>query len=174
VHGIELVDWQSPVATIYIHSSKGFYVRSLARDLGERLGTVAHLSNLVRLATGPFDLADAWTFAELESLSRDEVSAMWSTIASHPDALLRDLPTVVIAAADRALWNTGMPVAAGSVADGTVNVYAADGTWLGIGHGDAQLNVWRPMKVMANQALASVESDRNVDDDVDDTDVSQD
>jgi hypothetical protein len=60
------------------------------------------------------------------------------------------------------------------VADGTVNVYAADGTWLGIGHGDAQLNVWRPMKVMANQALASVESDRNVDDDVDDTDVSQD
>jgi tRNA pseudouridine55 synthase len=39
--------------------SKGYYVRSLARDLGERLGTVAHLSALRRLASGPFSLEQA-------------------------------------------------------------------------------------------------------------------
>jgi tRNA pseudouridine55 synthase len=39
--------------------SKGYYVRSLARDLGERLGAPAHLSALRRLASGPFTLAQA-------------------------------------------------------------------------------------------------------------------
>lgn len=45
--------------------SKGYYVRSLARDLGERLGAPAHLAGLRRLASGPFGLshASAWPTA---------------------------------------------------------------------------------------------------------------
>jgi tRNA pseudouridine55 synthase len=39
--------------------SKGYYVRSLARDLGERLGAPAHLSALRRLASGPFGVEQA-------------------------------------------------------------------------------------------------------------------
>jgi len=152
VHGIDVVDWQSPVATIDVHSSKGFYVRSLARDLGERLGTVAHLSNLVRLATGPFTLDDAWTLTELLELSRDEVSGMWPMLALHPDALLTELPAIVIDPDDEARWRTGMPVRLGTVTDETVKVYAADGVWLGIGEGAPERGEWQPVKVIGRSS----------------------
>jgi tRNA pseudouridine55 synthase len=147
VHGIELVAWEPPVATVDVHSSKGFYVRSLARDLGERLETVAHLSNLVRLATGPFTLEDAWTFEELESLTRDELSGLWPLVAMHPDALLTDLPVVVIGSDERD-WRQGKGIPLAPVTPETVSVYAADGTWLGIGRGDVDRGEWQPAKVV--------------------------
>lgn len=48
-----------PFVDLALDVSKGFYVRSLARDLGERLGVPAHLSALRRTASGPFTLAAA-------------------------------------------------------------------------------------------------------------------
>lgn len=148
VFGIELIAWDSPVATIDIHSSKGFYVRTLARDLGERLGTVAHLSNLVRLATGPFSLEDSWTFSELDGLTRDEISGLWPEIALHPDALVTHLPAIAIAEDNTLLWRTGMPINLEPVTAETVSVYAANGAWLGIGRGDPARGAWLPVKVV--------------------------
>ena len=48
-----------PEAHIRIACSKGTYIRAFARDLGEALGTGAHLSSLVRTKTGTFRLEDA-------------------------------------------------------------------------------------------------------------------
>ena len=48
-----------PEAHIRIACSKGTYIRALARDLGEALGTGAHLSSLVRTRTGDFRVEDA-------------------------------------------------------------------------------------------------------------------
>ncbi len=45
--------------------SKGYYVRALARDLAERLGTVGHLTALRRVRSGAFAIADAVRLAEL-------------------------------------------------------------------------------------------------------------
>ena len=50
-----------PEARIRIACSKGTYIRAFARDLGEALGTGAHLASLVRTRTGDFRLADALT-----------------------------------------------------------------------------------------------------------------
>lgn len=49
-----------------IRCSRGTYVRSIVRDLGRRLGCGAHVSSLVRTATGLFRLADAMIFDELQ------------------------------------------------------------------------------------------------------------
>ena len=48
-----------PEAHIRIACSKGTYIRAFARDLGEALGTGAHLSSLVRTRTGDFRVEDA-------------------------------------------------------------------------------------------------------------------
>jgi tRNA pseudouridine55 synthase len=48
-----------PFLDLDLEVSKGYYVRSLARDLGERLGTPAHLAALRRTASGPFRIAAA-------------------------------------------------------------------------------------------------------------------
>lgn len=47
--------------------SKGYYVRALARDLAERLGTVGHLSALRRVRAGAFSLSDAVALEALEA-----------------------------------------------------------------------------------------------------------
>ena len=59
VHEIEMLRYEWPHADIAIHCAKGFYVRSLARDLGEKLGTGGHCASIRRTAVGPFTLAMA-------------------------------------------------------------------------------------------------------------------
>ncbi len=49
-----------------VRCSKGTYIRSLAHDLGQKLGTGGHLSALTRLASGPFTLEQSLTLEELE------------------------------------------------------------------------------------------------------------
>jgi tRNA pseudouridine55 synthase len=62
VHDLRLVALQGGSATIEVTSSAGFYVRSLAHDLGVALGTPAHLAGLRRTRSGEFDLSQAVTF----------------------------------------------------------------------------------------------------------------
>ena len=57
-----------PEAKIRIACSKGTYIRAFARDLGEALGTGAHLSGLVRTKTGAFRLEDALSLETALSL----------------------------------------------------------------------------------------------------------
>lgn len=59
VHGLELVRYAWPIVELRIHCAKGFYVRSLARDLGGALGTGGHCTAIRRTAVGPFTLAMA-------------------------------------------------------------------------------------------------------------------
>lgn len=61
-----------PEARIRISCSKGTYIRAFARDLGEALGSGAHLAGLVRTRTGDFRLADALSLDEALALLGDE------------------------------------------------------------------------------------------------------
>ena len=146
IHEIRLDAWELPTARIYVACSKGTYIRSLARDLGERLGTGAYMSNLVRVCTGPFSLADAIRIEELESLV---AARRWETIARHPDAVLHDWPALVLDEMNAANWRQGKPVAAPDVTGG-VRVYDVAGNWMGIGHGDEPGTHVRPTKVITD------------------------
>jgi tRNA pseudouridine55 synthase len=83
VHEIELVRYAWPFADVTIHCAKGFYVRSLARALGERLGTGGHCASIRRTAVGPFTLAMATPLDDVPEpltaahlISADEAVAM--------------------------------------------------------------------------------------------------
>jgi tRNA pseudouridine55 synthase len=65
---IRLLAWRPPDAEFLVRCSSGTYVRTIARDLGERCGSAAHLAALTRTAIGPFRLPDAVTVEELEAL----------------------------------------------------------------------------------------------------------
>lgn len=56
-----------------VHSSKGFYVRTYAHEIGEALGCGAHLKDLRRTKSGRFDVDLAVSVAELESKPRAEI-----------------------------------------------------------------------------------------------------
>lgn len=59
VEALDVLRVEPPEIELEVACSKGYYVRALARDLAERLGTVGHLVALRRLSSGPFTLADA-------------------------------------------------------------------------------------------------------------------
>ena len=57
VHRLTLIEYEWPHVRIVLECGRGFYVRSLARDVGEVLGTGAYLRALRRTFVGPFDQA---------------------------------------------------------------------------------------------------------------------
>jgi len=65
-HRLDLVDYSGNDATVRIVCSKGTYVRAFARDLGQALGSGAHLRSLVREAIGDFRLEKALSLEELK------------------------------------------------------------------------------------------------------------
>ncbi|MCE2882409.1 MAG: tRNA pseudouridine(55) synthase TruB [Planctomycetaceae bacterium] len=65
VHRVALEEYAWPIARVSLRCGKGFYVRSLARDLGRALGTGGHLASLRRTAVGPFTIDMARTLGAL-------------------------------------------------------------------------------------------------------------
>lgn len=56
---VNVLTFKSPFLTLALKTSKGFYVRSLARDLGKKLGCGATVAELSRTAIGPYQLSQA-------------------------------------------------------------------------------------------------------------------
>lgn len=57
-------------ATLEMVCGKGGYVRSIARDLGQALGCFGHVRDLRRIWSGPFDVSDGLTMAQIEEMAR--------------------------------------------------------------------------------------------------------
>ncbi len=143
-HQLDLLAWASPTATVLVECSKGTYVRSLAHDLGDHLGTGAHLSSLVRTRAGVFTVCQAWTLRELAEL---DLPAVWAEVAFHPDIVLEEWPALILNDAEAKTWRQGNGIAAAPI-EARCRAYDAGGEWLGVGVGQADLGVWRPSKVM--------------------------
>jgi len=66
IHEIELLDYKWPVAKVRVACGKGTYLRSLARDLGEVLGTGGYLTKLERTKVGQYSIAQAISIEDAE------------------------------------------------------------------------------------------------------------
>jgi tRNA pseudouridine55 synthase len=94
VDALDLVDViDSDHATFQVTCGKGTYVRSLARDLGEALGTSAHVTKLSRESVGPFSKGTAVSFDKLlEGEGEIDVKQFM-----HPiERVLDDIPAISI------------------------------------------------------------------------------
>lgn len=67
VYSIELLNYKAPVVEIMVHCGSGFYVRSLAHDLGQRISCGAHLSGLIRTSVGSYELKDSFSMEEIKN-----------------------------------------------------------------------------------------------------------
>lgn len=104
IERLELVGWddadpERPIAVIDIGCSAGTYVRALARDLGEAVGSAAYLGALVRTASGPFRLEDAHPVDEVRmaaAAGMDELVAL----LLRPDVGLERIPAMILEAGE--------------------------------------------------------------------------
>jgi tRNA pseudouridine55 synthase len=142
---LELLSWESPVLTIEVVCGSGTYIRSLAHDLGERLGCGAHLRSLVRLWVGPFRLAEGVT---LESLAVAVQEGRAESLLLPLDLPVRHWPAVQVdEEGARALCQgRAIPVSGEDVA-ACARVYGPDGEFLALVRGDEEGRVLRPFRV---------------------------
>lgn len=68
IHELTLLGYDAPNADFLVKCSKGTYIRSLARDLGQALNSGAHLTGLRRTASGNFRVEDAYSMEEIENI----------------------------------------------------------------------------------------------------------
>jgi tRNA pseudouridine55 synthase len=82
VDAIAVIEHGAERSVLEVTCGKGTYVRSLARDIAETLGTRGHVSLLHRAAVGPFHDGDALTIDQLEALSLEERDALLKPVAA--------------------------------------------------------------------------------------------
>ncbi len=73
VMSFELLTFAPPKLTFRLHCTKGTYVRTIAYDLGNKLGCGAHLSALRRTASGKFELNQGLALDQIEALPLAEI-----------------------------------------------------------------------------------------------------
>jgi tRNA pseudouridine55 synthase len=73
IYNFRFTDYHEPVGQFRIACTKGTYVRSIAHELGRKLGCGAHLAGLRRTASGKFDVADATPLADVLKLTSTEL-----------------------------------------------------------------------------------------------------
>ncbi len=67
IFSIDILDFKLPYLSLEINCSKGTYVRSLARDIGLSLNTVAHLTELKRIKIGDYKIENAISIKEFQT-----------------------------------------------------------------------------------------------------------
>jgi tRNA pseudouridine55 synthase len=72
VFELTVVAVDSPYVRLRAHCSGGTYLRTIAHDLGKKLGPGAHLHELRRLQSGEFEISQARTIAQLEELAAEQ------------------------------------------------------------------------------------------------------
>ena len=141
VHRLQLVDRGERQLRLEVHCSKGFFVRTLAHELGRALGCGAHLLSLRRTRSGPFTLAQALPLQQLEGMAADG-AALAARLVSVEEAL-SELPEVRVSAADAERVRHGVPLEGygGLAGQGKLRVVGPDG------------KVWAVAEVEASRRL---------------------
>ncbi len=148
IHRLEVVEWDAtdvarPIAIVDVSCSAGTYVRALARDLGERVGSGAYLCGLSRTASGPFKLADAHPLDAIREAAAAGGPDAIQAILLPADTGLDAIAAVTLTAAevgDAAMGRFIRPEAglAGAPETGPLRLLDPAGRIVGIGRRDGR------------------------------------
>lgn len=89
IHSIEIIDFTYPYLTIDVHCSKGTYIRSLGDDIGNKLGTGAHLVELNRTKIGIFSIDNSISIDDDEKTIINSVINKNEALKFIPDILVK-------------------------------------------------------------------------------------
>lgn len=134
VYRIELMEFGRGTAKIFVSCSKGTYIRTLAEDIGKRLGGGAYLTALRRVGTGGFELESALTIPQIEAIALEQRDA----VLLETDLLLRHLPGIELDQDGARHLRLGQAVrVSGHSATGLLRLYDDRKNFLGLGLRDA-------------------------------------
>jgi tRNA pseudouridine55 synthase len=133
IYELTLIGRDADWIDIDVHCSKGTYVRTLAEDIGEKLGCGAHVSALRRTAVGPYDDTALVTLEQLRELKEKDMPAMDGLLLPVETALTQ-WPDVQLSADAAFYLQQGQAVLVPRApTSGWVRLYAGNQNFLGMG-----------------------------------------
>lgn len=91
IHEIRILEIHEDGMTIDVKCSKGTYIRTLCEDIGRKLGYGAHMKSLIRTASGPYKIEDAYTLKEIETMVKEGRTSEFLTDLT---VMFEDLPSI--------------------------------------------------------------------------------
>ena len=144
VFNLEILEWAPPEVVIDVYCSSGTYVRSLANDLGDSLGTGAHLIGLRRTKSGQFTLRDA---VSLRRLKESFDAGDWYQFLIPAADALGDWPLIELNPDEVELVRHGHRIPAEPDASDWVRSLSQQGDLVALLEHDPETNEWQPRKV---------------------------
>ncbi len=147
IYELDLLEQTSDTLSLHIKCSKGTYIRTLAQDIGEALGSGAHLSMLRRTEVEPFDCKKIISIETLESLIKEgkNLEALLLPI----DSALPSHPSLVLSDDELKRIKHGLKVSRRDLPNSQIiRLYDKENTFIGIGRlsSDLQLTARRLMR----------------------------
>jgi tRNA pseudouridine55 synthase len=147
IDGIDVLAYAWPRLELEIRCGKGTYIRSLARDLGERLGCGGLIETLRRTRVGPFTVADA--------VPLDAVPAAALQRLQPPAAAVAELPRVEVTAVEAARLRQGQQARLDRIGpglkappEGEVAVFAPGAVFVGVARLNGPTRLLKPVKIL--------------------------
>ena len=106
----DALEYEGDLLKVDIECTKGTYVRSLAEDLGKALGCGAHVAELRRIKSGPYELAESVTVAELEKIKEEEGLALLDALLLPVESSIEDWPAINLTELTAAYFKQGQAV----------------------------------------------------------------
>ncbi len=133
IYELDLMNMSGDEIEIRIHCSKGTYIRTLAEDIGNKLGCGAHVKSLRRLGAGPFQAEQMISLAELEHLAESGVGALDRQLLAM-DTVLAHLPEVELSDSVAYYLQQGQAVIVPHApTEGLVRIYDQQRAFIGVG-----------------------------------------
>ncbi|MBI4297936.1 MAG: tRNA pseudouridine(55) synthase TruB [Chloroflexi bacterium] len=146
VFRLELVGWEPSCITLEVECGKGTYIRSLAQDLGERLGCGAHLHSLERTRVGPFRIEEALSLSQVEGAFEE---GSWPDILRPMEEAVESLEKVVVEgeAERRARLGQALLLPPSVQPSKWRRAHSQDGRFLALLRFQPDTGLWHPEKV---------------------------
>ena len=131
---ITITQFEKDVATITVKCSKGTYIRTLAEDIGNVLGSGAHLIGLRRIETAGYQLADAITIEQLEQKIKETPVEALQSLMLPIDSAIAYLPALTLNADAAHYLMQGQAVwVSGKIPNGEMRLFDENARFLGLG-----------------------------------------
>ena len=123
IYELEIREQADTEWVLDIVCSKGTYIRTLAEDIGKVIGCGAHVSQLRRLKSGPYEIEETVTMEQLEQLRDDGYDALDRTLLPTCTAV-QQWPSVELTDITASYFRQGQPVqVASSPTSGWVRIF---------------------------------------------------
>lgn len=134
IHALELLSFGLPEFELDVHCSKGTYVRTLAEDIGKRLGCGAHVSGLRRTGVGPYDDRSMVTLEQVQAAFSDKLFEEMDGWLLPLESALAEWPEVKLSADAAFYMQQGQPILVPNApTSGWVRLYANQSDFMGVG-----------------------------------------